>query len=459
MGRMVNEVHYLRAATGGFDLYRDDFVGNTVKIVIVCLFVILFYCFFFFSLKTVGVVLMSVAVGLLMVIIKLVVMFLNHLLDGSVDAPGHEEEDDIESAGDALVSLPAGVSIQLWENRRHLFDERRTVDDRAMGLIEEGFDPEEVFTLARLIESGEVTRDTELAPLSHRIKSTVIQICGKTMVVKLDRGLLSRICTRPSGFFDVIRAGVVSFVVAYLGRDIAKFGPVDMVYLAALYSLSIFSMISPPGCDPYSTTLNDPVTGYTRPFFLIILSGLHHLIVLAQKHDLISLSASDLTFAKNTISVFCHLMPIVILMGFVGHPVTSIHFFIEVFNKYVFGICGSGSLLYAFLTLLFHGAMQGVVCAVMWWGNTGSRALMFGVIFTAFIMNFSIRDFTQWRHFRLSLGLFYWLIPPVLAGSGAFGLFIREKDYKPVCYACVAVHCLFDLLLPYVQSQIGRAHV
>jgi hypothetical protein len=439
--------HMGLSLTGGFYLGRNDFWPNLVKCSILALLAVPYFVALGVPFSQAVAVSMSCIVAGLILVIKFVVICINRRFDDAVAIP----DSPVDRPDESEFELPSGVSIQLWSRRRILFRRDLTVDTAAMNLIEEGFDPDSVFTLANLIQTGAVTRDTVLADPSQHVHSNIITLGNRTFRFPIDRAFLSRICTRPSGPWEAIRSACLGFVMTYLVSCVHDFGKgLLYVYVVFLCALAAFSMLLPPPCDPYSTTLNDPTIGSTRAVCISLFSiGVLVCKALYEGNVLIS-NQRDFEVCAGALIIGIATLPLLILMGFIGHPVTSLHWLIEALNKYLFGMCGSPSLLVATVTFFTSAAYIGILFGIFAADDYQDSSLCVSVVFTSFFSQFSLADINV---ARLKSVFLKRLIAPILASLATLGLLLTGHGYTAVPIVIVVLHIFFDFLIPLFRTH------
>lgn len=183
-------LHILSTITGGFILHCNEKVPNIIKSIVFIVFYIGFFVLLSFKFSGFTQLIISAIFALLVLIIELIVLWFNKLLDESFD-PQNSSEEEADSG------IPPGISGPLWENRRILFDETMTLDDRVYTLVRRGFDIEEIFHFVSLIQTGTVTVNTKEKASTHHIKTNLVIICGQSFIFHFDRESLSHTFTRP----------------------------------------------------------------------------------------------------------------------------------------------------------------------------------------------------------------------------------------------------------------------
>ena len=366
------KLHFLTSLTGGFIFHRNDFWPNSIKIVVFLIFYILFLILLKKSKTSFLKIVYSSIISLFFLFIKLIVVWFNSLLDNSVNVSPTSSDEEFSFV------IPPGISGPLWENRKILFNERYSMDDRAYQLVRFGFDVDEVFKLISLVQTGVVTSDIVDHAPSRRVKANIIVIFGKILNVNFDRESLSRTFSRPISSWHIFSGFILTFIASILISSIRDLSSLaSSFFISLLYSLSVFSMLLPPNCDPYSTSFIDPYISYTRIFHIIFFTFLISILEYIKNNVPNFIFISEIQINLNVFSIINPLIdifyysfllhPLLILFGLFGHPITTLHWGIESLNKYLFGISGSnsffnsiGNFIWFFIVVLFVSSFLSV---------------------------------------------------------------------------------------------------
>ena len=444
----------LTTITGGLLFRTGEKVGNFIKFA----YFVGLWPFLYVALRAqdihlsqVGLIFISATVATIVLVTKVVVMYLNKKLDDGIDVEQPDLEEGLDEDPNA-VELPPGISLQLWNRRDVLFQEEVPMDERVLALVQEGFDTEMIFHLVQLINDGTVSEDTTLRENRRRAKVNLIVIGGRVFRWDFDRETLASVFARPSGVLDVVRSTVIAFLMTYaLSFSTFSTDLAEDVFSAVLASLCVLSMLRPPGCEAYSTTLNDPTTGYTRATLIIFFCSLAKAAEYCRDSGVGVLSYDDWDYIHKSMCEVWKFLPILLMISVFGHPITTLHMGLEAFNMYVFGIAGSASILSA----LYHwsvSAVHGVVMGVVFYFDENPSRVpssLFAVIYMCFVDQFSLCDFS-WK--RLMSVILWRLIVPLLAASGMLAILARNDVYSIVPYSILVIHIVLDVIVPLTQT-------
>jgi hypothetical protein len=439
------QLAWATSLSGGVSLHRGAMLSNLVQLLTIAVLWAFYLILFFLDFSRLGFIFMGLGITGLILALKLFLLFFNRRLDDATPTDPDPVPDEPES------QLPAGISIQLWHKRKIFFDPGTRVDEQATTLIAQGFDADEVFRLAELVISGAVTKDTHIAAPKVVIRDQAITMCGRTFTVHIDRGELGRMFVRPT-ICDIVRSPILAFAMtAALSLDESMKHWFDKIWTAWICGSSIFSLLLPPPCDPYSTTLNDPTIGCTRPVAVTVLASLMGLFEWLRDDGYLSVTADEFEWLMGPFRVCVWFLPFCIFWGLFWHPVTSLHWFIDTINRYAFGFCGSPSLLRAAIDFLCSAVHYALILVLFkFTAEDGRLAAVISLVYTALVIRFSAADYSFTpikRVVKLKL------TPTILSAAGALGLLTSGWSATPVVSVFFGVHFTIDVVLPYIQTH------
>jgi hypothetical protein len=119
---------------------RGALMSNIVKSLTIAVLWAFYLILFFFDFSWLGFVFMGTGLAIFILALKLFLLFFNWRLDDAAAA-------DPDPVPEALeTQLPAGIRTQLWHRQKAFFETDITVNKQAAILVEQYFDPEEVFS-------------------------------------------------------------------------------------------------------------------------------------------------------------------------------------------------------------------------------------------------------------------------------------------------------------------------
>jgi len=448
------KLHVLQTLTGGLILHRNDKWPNIIKISVFFLLFVLFFVIEYFDLSSFSSFISCSIIGFIVLGVDIIVMWFNALLDESIQLEDHDNI-DFESP------IPPGIGVPLWENRKLLFNDRYSMDDRAFLLVRQGFDVEEVFRLVTLVHSGTVTKDTiDVAP-DRRVRANLVILFGEPVSINLDRESLSRTFSRPPNHWHVLSSVILAFLLGIcVGSTRTLFKGYEIPYVAAISAMAVFSMLLPPSCEPYSTTFSDPYISYTRIthsifFFCIIRICQYSMTMLHGEFCIEDLGVcfkwSSLLNSTIRIVYYAFLLyPVFILFGVYGHPITTLHWILETVNKYLYGISGSSSFSNTVSGFMWSSLLMIFISTFM---SIGSNPITIGVsiLVVTFCSHLTSSDSCQ--SFMKS-HLFTAIGTSTLAGSTSLlNWIIAPQSLEFILYCIIIFHFVFDVSLPYLTTH------
>lgn len=452
------KLHILSSFTGGFILYRNDKWPNILKSTVFLILFGVFYLIFSIELSYLVRLLLAGLVALFILIIELIVIWFNSMLDESVDVSSSSIDSNPEND---QPSIPDKISGPLWESRSILFNERTPLDDRAYQLIRRGFDADEVFRLIELIRNGTVTKDTKDHRPTRHVKTNLIVICGQNINIHFDRDSLSRTFQRPPGPWHLISSVILAVLLASCVTDTRSMNPPYITwYLSLICASSIFSLLLPPPSDPYATNFNDPFISYTRAAVAVGMTGVVTLMNLFKMFlpnetyiPQINLNIQwkpILSYVAEFANYLFIFHPFLILIGFMGHPITTLHWLLEAVNKYFFGISGSPSFKKAAIDFLTSTL---IVFAVSLFMLIGNQPITVGVsiLVVTFFTQFSISDNCQTfmkKHLVTAI-----ISAVVSASTSLLNWVINDTIMNILLIVIAIIHFVIDVLFPYFTTH------
>ena len=437
--------------TGGPLLFPDLFIGNIVTVGYFLglwpfMFVMLYSSHLHISQA--GLISISILIAVVVFVTKVALIFINKKLDDAIDIEDPREEILEDTDG---IDLPPGISRQLWDARMILFNETIPIDERAMQLIGRGFDPDEVFRFVALMNDGTITQDMRLRQTRRRAKINLIVIRGRVFRWDLDREQLACVFTRPSGVLDVIRSTIIALLMTYALSYSSYYGnEAELIYGGVLAALSIMSMLHPPACEVYSTTLHDPAIGYTRPTLIILFCSLAKCCEYFRDHGTSVLRYDDWEFLRIGMCGAWKFLPLFLLIGVFGHPVTTLHACIESLNMYAFGVAGSSCFLEALKDLVIS-VVHGVVMGTLFYFDKNPGKIpssLFAVMYATFFVQFSSCDFS-WK--RLKSVILWRFLALFMSAIGGMAVLAKTDMFSLISYSLFVIHFVFDVVIPYGQ--------
>ena len=414
---------------GGFYLSFPSHGLNTIKIIhLILLFssIAVFYVKFY-----VEQIIVAAVIAFYIMVVKTVAYALNKLFDSQNSQTIIEKDQKSESPlKPNEIILPPGIPLQLWEARHVLFTQE--INTAAADLILSGFDPDQVFALVALINNGTVTPKTRLAKNEEEAHETLVTCCGKYYLLYFTREMLNKVVDRPQSILEIIICGLLAGVTVFAAGNVTDDPSLNVINCFSLV-LSLFSLTLAPSTDNYSTTINDPYIKYTRCFTTCIFAGAQRLLYLVG-------------IKYNIFLYMIFLLPILIYIGVVGHPILIIHWFFELANLYLCGICGSPTLVISILDFVLNCASYGIIYAIFKFIDNIKIRVLVLLIFISVVSQISFSNVIP------NLRVFIKAILYIVFATCATAITVFAGNIPHIFLFVPCILCVTDLLLYYATS-------
>ncbi|EAY17317.1 hypothetical protein TVAG_266800 [Trichomonas vaginalis G3] len=417
----------LNTITGGFHFAKTDAFGNKWK---TCILVVLFFSnFVFYFDNWKPKLIFSTTFALIILLLKLFSYIINKLYDNATTY--NIEGDDVQEVETEGFQLPKGISLQLWEKRQVIWNNLHNLDEAAFILITSGFNPDEVYALIALASNGTINSTTKLAQRrkNPNIRHT-IHFCGKEFNLKRGREEFSRIMDRPTNIFEIFIcyfvAALTIFAIGTFKTDYYCIG------MGVILGFSLFSLIQQPTVEPYGMLMTDSTYKYTRCLFISIFSGINCILVYF-KYDL------------PLMRILIILIPILIVVGAIGHTILTIHYIFETVNLYLFGILGSTSTWRSLLELLINTAIIAIGYVI----STKLHVKFLPTILVSIMSIFANLDSMLFSKFSIKKLILSGLFVVFAAIGSIFPILLVTNAYRFFIPGILIVTCM---ILPYLQS-------
>lgn len=332
---------------------------------------------------------------------------------------------------------PANVSPEIWALRYDL--NCNVQDEVVIRLIDEGKDVEELFRLCEFLRENDLTEieDTE----SGNDNSPQSTTSGKSepglspwkdaLKIKMPFYII---------IFNIILSFLSNFSVLYVMEKPSSNPNLNtFISLCLMQALALAqrSLILPNKSDFYSSSLGNIENSQTRAFSLFLMSVILYLL---RKFNIHYYCIQEIMIILLT----CMAFDFTIMMGLIGLPRTTIHWFIEAVNRYCFGFSGTTTILHAIIQFL-RGAVVTVVSYFILYAKNAfwTRAICL------FIISFIC---------KIELNIFIAINAFIQAGSSLvifciFNKFLSGEKYSNVIEIIgFSSFFVFDVVIPYMSS-------
>ena len=314
---------------------------------------------------------------------KALIYYLNSLVNRSFEID--ESSSDIGTSQvqeQEDMQVPDGIPTKLWEMRGKFSATDQITEQMFSDLLSKGFDTNSIMLFFRFVRNPSFYNSISSSKEPIKNRREYIRMCG--CVCKLPFSRITLNALFPGN--DSLKYLFFLFIFCF---SQCTFVPMIMSYvtiweklLYALYSgASLYSLLSPPEVDPYSTTKGDIMTGITRPFSITILCSLYILFAYLYENGTENTYVNELIITiewRKILYVLCgtcrvcfDLFPLVLLI-LISHPATFLTWLLEWISRYLFGLSGTTGLLHAIFQTLRSTAVM-FVCYALIHNNTALK--------------------------------------------------------------------------------------
>lgn len=402
-------------------------LGFVFARIIVCFLLIGAFSAVFFVDTIVQRVIFAISVAAFVFIFKLILYLLNRFIDRSV-GPMHSDSEEQEA--------PKGKQERQNEQNAQQNTEEQNHDTK-----EEEEDGKDVFCIESSSETDYVTR-------------------VKRCPCEFDRRSLNSAFSGNLSFLYIVIAtvivGLMTFTCTFILQDMILGGAIWGIFIVGG---AVFSSLHPPEREPYAETTSDPYTGITRPWAILVLSGIWKIShFLSNEIGSTSIDYYDIVINWFTVHEYVdfickwgiYLFPLWMFF-LIGHTYTMISWVLEWFGRYLFGLGGSMSLLHSIIQIVRSGLTATIYGVVdHYWDNKWGRDLMIAV---SFLLLQIPLDYSLQKPKKILVGFLVIFVLSLISFVAAIvGQYV---DYKVCSYIVMSFSVLFDLVWPYVLTYHG----
>ena len=405
-------------------------LGVVFARIIVCFLLIGSFSAVFFVDTIIQRVVFALSIAAFVFIFKLILYILNRFIDRSV-GPMHSDSEEEEGEQER----------ESEENTAQKAEEENTEAKEK----EEEEDGDDFF----FVESS-----------SDTYYATRVKCCGATCPCTFDRRSLNSAFAGNLSFLYVLTATLIVGLMTFTSTFILQ----DMILGNAIWGIfiiggAVFSSLHPPEREPYSETTLDPYTGITRPYAILVLSGIWKIShFLSTEIGSTSIDYYDIVINWSTVHEYVdfvckwgiNLFPLWMFF-LIGHTYTMISWVLEWLGRYLFGLGGSTSLLHSVIQIVRSGLTATIYGVVdHYWDNKWGKDLMIAV---SFLLLQIPLDYSLQKPKKILVGLLVILILSLISFVAAIvGQYI---EYKICSYIVMSFSVIFDLVWPCVLTYHG----
>ncbi|KAK8896026.1 Pecanex-like protein 4 [Tritrichomonas musculus] len=458
MGSLRIFEHVISSFFGGFSLNRSC-RSDTVRIIFFVLLIVFFETFFYLktsrNTKLIACGILMIIVFLIKLVLYLFHLMLNTALDLSNSEPSIKEE------------RPEDIPQEVWETRSLLKNPKPNLDSVVSDLIASGIDANGLIRLVDYIQNAPESPVEELS--SEEDQNPVINICGRLHTLPFSRYTVEKIFPTNFSFSVLFFSAVFGFSCCYLPLSLFdQLRNREKWWVAIECAFSIFSILRPPEVDPYLTFTPDSWTGLSRPLGITIICTIWRVTIDAENENPIShLPFYDIeinwTSAFPYIYDICRygllLLPFWIVIGFIGHPVSTIISILESACRYLFGQNGVKNVLHLVIQIA-RGAISVACCWALLQYRKNEITMSLSITVSTFLGCLPI----YFKKSQMKSVFVSFLYPVILTATSFISsyclcfLLISDKSNEAlkqeiILWFSSSWFILFDLIIPYFNSN------
>ena len=450
---------WLSSMFSGLALSGNFFI-DLIRILTFSVLILAFLIPSFIKMETGICSMFAVILAAIVFIVKAVLVTMNVIVNHSQTVPVNSGQEELENTSHIDVNsdiAPENIPQELWDKRDQLPKDQPITENVFNSLIQQGFDPNDVVNMVKIIAHANINGDEEETESS--MYNNVFTIFGHDFLVPFNRVTVDAVFT---GNYSYTYA-FVGFVACFCMTFIALLVMNEMdfwtnFWLSFIFGPAIYSILSPPEVDAYSTTKGDICTGLTRPitiaiFALVLLGALwsdeepEFYKDLELPVDYKSITESIYTFCRAGLLLF----PIWSVL-FVGQLITVINWLFDWIGQYLLGHSGSTGALNS-MVLLIRSSVPVYFTYELLKNDYSITSLASGVGMTTLILHIPLS-------FRISCNcqrVFWSIVSSLLISLTAFascylgGKYAYISSEEMYIFAVASVFIL-DCVYPYISS-------
>ncbi|OHT12297.1 hypothetical protein TRFO_18002 [Tritrichomonas foetus] len=462
---------FFTTVTSGL-VFSHNWKINIIRITVYLSLVAIFLIPYLIDLNQTGKIFFTLGISGFIFLIKFFLYLMNKLVDKSIEVSSSSANRKPLVNDDRPPSIPG----PLWDRRFDYINGRGLTNDDVINLMTSGFDPDAVFEFHRIMQNSDFLFRQSIAesPNSSIPESkNFIKICGHLIPLPFHRKTINSIFPANESLLYVILATIFSCIMSFAVSNTKN-------YACWVFGPAIYSLLHPLETDPYSTTRGDIYSGTTRSFYVSLVLGIQAFFkylaenVIHTKSEYFHVNI-DWVYIFDLLNPYLnyslYLLPILILF-FVGHPMTITSWIFEFGGRYLFGLGGSTGIIHSilqFLKSVIIASINGIILNVLFHKNQQSNNSLaeneilsrfdlkcIGVCICIGISTLLIQIPISYQN-QLRQEAIKFIISIIIISiiSVSFAFIGALVDYHIVSIVCCSLSLLFDILWPYTSSNNG----
>ena len=447
-----------------------SFLINFIRISVYFALIILFMVPSFVDFSASTGAAYSCGIACLILIAKLVLITMNLIVDHTqtidcsntrTSQQGQKNKRVVDIESDVA---PDDIPQELWNQRRRIPQNGPVVETVFTELIAEGFSSNDVIKLVNIIviepdqrrrhEEEEEAIENEL----RNKKMNILLLFGHQFKIPFTRLTVNALFTGNYSYLYAIVSFILNFIMIYLATLVMPFFSIGVrIWLSFIYGTALYSSLSPPEVDAYSTTRGDIYTGVMRPFSLALISILLFIALMEFEppsfYDELHVffTWEELLFY---LKIFCEvtlfLFPLLSILFF-GHPITTLTWVFEWISQYLAGQSGTSGIKHAFLVILRAGIIEFCIYFILNDTYSGETIIICCILCLLLIqvpltIQFKFTCKTVKTIFSIIIFTLFCFISCSIAIDNAF------SSGDELLFFSFFYIVLFDIVVPYISS-------
>ena len=307
-----------------------------------------------------------IACGVLIIVvtlIKIIMYILKVLISYSV------EESTSNDVGEKVVR-PDNIPDDVWQIRHRLINPSPNMESVVSDLLATGVDEAALMALIDYLGNDEQVERLDME-VDHNYKATsFVYACGRVCSLCYDKRSLECMFPANHTLLFILFAAIFGYSASYLPLSLRdELLDREKGWLAVVLAINVYSILTPPSVDPYSSKVDDCWTGLCRSVGISLIATLwRECLRMKSKYTVVPLFGCVINW--DAVNVYLVefwrygllLFPFWVLYGLFGHPISQLMSILEAFNRYAFGQCGISSFLHWLIQFL-----RGTVSVVVSW--------------------------------------------------------------------------------------------
>ena len=451
-------------------IFTNSFLINFIRLFVYCGLIVFFFAPSFKDMSASTGAGFAFGIAIVILIIKLVLITMNLIVDHTqtIECPNNRQQQQANSKSPVIDIesdiAPETIPQELWNQRHRIPQDGPVTETFFSEMIAEGFDPNDVIRLVNIlvIEPNERHRhEEEEEAIENELrdkKMNILLIFGHQFKIPFTRLTVNAVFTGNYSYPYAFVSFILNFIMTYLATLIMSYYKLGFrIWLSFIYGPALYSSLSPPEVDAYSTTRGDIYTGVMRPFSLSLISVILLIILIKvdpppfydELHFIFSWDE-----VLSALQIFCQIVlftfPLLSIFYF-GHPITTLTWLFEWISQYFAGQSGTSGIKHAFLVILRAAIIEYIIYAILTASYSG-EALIGSCIICLLIIQIPLTiqiKFTCQTIKTIFYVIVFTFISFITSSYAIDNAYSSGDELLVFCFSYIMI---FDIIVPYISS-------